>query len=147
MTRLFNLESYSELCTHANLYEIEIQSSLAYKNFLDKYQEHGYRSDSLYLHELTIRDELIPLKHLGVNLSQDRDRLYVVADRINSLSLRNFLRSGEKYIYRSVYHYWNYRQQIANNLDLNNSVVVVDLGVALEADVLVVAGQVFDVLL
>ena len=127
MTRLFNLESYSELCTHANLYEIEIQSSLAYKNFLDKYQEHGYRSDSLDLQELTIQDELIPLKHLGVNLSQDRDRLYVVADRINSLSLRNFLRSGEKYIYRSVYHYWNYHQQIANNLDLNKSVIIIDL--------------------
>ena len=128
MTRLFNLESYSELCTHANLYETEINSSLAYKHFFDRYRKRGYRNDSLYFQELTIQDELIPLKHLGVNLSQDRDHLYVVGDRINSLSLRDFLRSGEKYIYRSVYHYWNYRQQIANNLDLNNSVVVVDLG-------------------
>ena len=127
MTRLFNLESYSALCTHANLYETEINTSFAYKNSLDKYQEHGYRSDSLYLQELTIQDKLIPLKHLGVNLSQDSDRLYVVGDRLNSLSLGNFLRSGEKYIYRSVYHYWNYRQQIANNLDLNNSVVIIDL--------------------
>ena len=128
MTRLFNLESYSELCTHANLYETEINSSLAYKHFFDRYRKRGYRNDSLYFQELTIQDELIPLKHLGVHLSQDRDRLYVVGDRINSLSLRDFLRSGEKYIYRSVYHYWNYRQQIANNLDLNNSVVIIDLG-------------------
>jgi hypothetical protein len=126
MTRLFNLESYSELCTHANLYEKEINTSPAYKNFLDKYREHGYRSDSFYLQELTIQDELILLKHLGVNLSQDRDRLYVVADRINSLSLSNFLNRGEKYIYRSVYHYWNYQRQIANNLDLNSSVVFID---------------------
>ena len=133
MTRLFNLESYSELCTHANLYnkknlyETEIQNSLAYKNFLDEYRENGYRSDSPELQKLTISNELIPLKHLGVDLSQGDSNLYVVGDRINSLSLRDFLRAREKYIYRSVYHYWNYRQQIANNLDLNNSVVVVDL--------------------
>ena len=127
MTRLFNLESYSELCTHANLYETEIQNALAYKSFLDKYRKHGYRSDSFYLEELTIKDKLIPLKHLGVNLSQEGDRLYVVGDRINSLSLRNFLKAGEKYLYRSVYHYWNYQQQIANNLDLNKSIVFIDL--------------------
>ena len=126
MTRLFNLESYSELCTHANLYETEINTSFAYKNFLDKYRQ-GYRSDSLYLEELTIKDELIPLKHLGIDLSQKGDRLYVVGDRINSLSLRNFLKAGEKYLYRSVYHYWNYQQQIANNLDLKNSIVFIDL--------------------
>ena len=127
MTRLFNLESYSELCTQANLYEREISSSLDYKSFFDRHRE-GYRHDSFYPQELTVQDKLIPLKHLGVSLSQDFTDLYVVADRINSLSLRNFLRAGEKYIYRSVYHYWNYCQQIANNLDLNNSVVIVDLG-------------------
>ena len=127
MTRLFNLESYSELCTHANLYETEISSTPAYKSFLDKYQEYGYRHDAFYPQELTIQDELTPLKHLGVKLSQDFADLYIVADRINSLSLRNFLKPGEKYIYRSVYHYWNYRQQIADNLDLNKSVVVIDL--------------------
>lgn len=127
MTRLFNLESYSELCTHANLYETEIQNALAYKSFLDKYRKHGYRSDSFYFQELTIRDKLISLKHLGINLSQEGDRLYVVGDRINSLSLRNFLKPGEKYLYRSVYHYWNYQQQIANNLDLNKSIVFIDL--------------------
>nr|MDJ0572332.1 hypothetical protein [Pleurocapsa sp. MO_192.B19] len=118
---------YSELCTHANLYQTEINSPVAYKNFLDKYKERGYRNDSLYLQELTIQDELIPLKYLGVNLSPESDLLYVVGDRLNSLSLRNFLRSGEKYIYRSVYHYWNSHQQIANHLDINNSVVFIDL--------------------
>ena len=127
MTRLFNLESYPELCTHANLYETEIQN-LAYKNFIDKYQEQGYRSDSVHPQELTIKDELIPLKHIGVSLSPEPNNLYIVADRINSLSLRNFLKPGEKYLYRSVYHYWNYQQQIANNLNLNNSVVFIDLG-------------------
>ena len=128
MSRLFNLESYSELCTHANLYETEILNPLAYKNSLDKHQEYGYRNDSLYSQKLTIQDELIPLKHLGVNLSEDGQNLYVIRDRLDSLSLRNFLNPGEKYIYRSVYHYWNHRQQISNNLDLTNSLVVIDLG-------------------
>ena len=128
MTRLFNLESYSELCTHANLYETEILNPLAYKNSLDKHQEHGYRHDSLYPQSLTVKDELIPLKHLGVNLSEDGNNLYVIRDRLDSLSLRNFLNPGEKYIYRSVYHYWNYRQQIASNLNITNSLVVIDLG-------------------
>ena len=128
MSRLFNLESYSELCTHANLYETEILNPLAYKNSLDKHQESGYRHDSLYPRSLTVKDELMPLKHLGVNLSEDSQNLYVIRDRLDSLSLRNFLNPGEKYIYRSVYHYWNYRQQISNNLDLTNSLVVIDLG-------------------
>ena len=127
MSRLFNLESYSELCTHANLYETKILNPLAYKNSLDKHQESGYRHDSLYSQQLTVKDELIPLKHLGVNLSEDGNNLYVIRDRLDSLSLRNFLNPGEKYIYRSVYHYWNYRQQIASNLDLTNSLVVIDL--------------------
>jgi hypothetical protein len=128
MTRLFDLESYSELCTHANLYGTEIPNTLDYKNSLDKYQKHGYRHDSPYPQQLTIKDKLIPLKHLGINLSKDGNDLYVIRDRLDSLSLRNFLNPGEKYIYRSVYHYWNYRQQISNNLDLTNSVVVIDLG-------------------
>lgn len=127
MSRLFNLESYSELCTHANLYETEILNPSAYKSSLDKHQESGYRHDSLYPRSLTVKDELIPLKHLGVNLSEDGNNLYVIRDRLDSLSLRNFLNPGEKYIYRSVYHYWNYRQQIASNLDLTNSLVVIDL--------------------
>ena len=128
MSRLFNLESYPELCTHANLYETEILNSLAYKNSLDRHQEYGYRHDSLYPQSLTIQDELIPLKRLGVNLSEDGNNLYVIRDRLDSLSLRNFLNPGEKYIYRSVYHYWNYRQQIASNLNITNSLVVIDLG-------------------
>ena len=128
MSRLFNLESYSELCTHAHLYETKILNPLAYKNSLDKHQESGYRHDSLYSQSLTVKDELMPLKHLGVNLSEDSQNLYVIRDRLDSLSLRNFLNPGEKYIYRSVYHYWNYRQQISNNLDLTNSLVVIDLG-------------------
>ncbi len=103
MTRLFNLESYSELCARANLYETEINNSLAYKNFLDKYGEHGYRSDSLYLQELTIQDELIPLKYLGVNLSQESDRLYVVGDRINSLYLRNFVKQRYRWYCQKNY--------------------------------------------
>lgn len=83
MSRLFNLESYSELCTHANLYETEILNPLAYKNSLDKHQESGYRHDSLYSQQLTIQDELIPLKHLGVNLSEDGNNLYVIGDRLS----------------------------------------------------------------
>ncbi len=74
MSRLFNLESYSELCTHANLYETEIPEPLDYKKSLDKHQEHGYRHDSLYPRSLTIKDELIPLKHLGINLSEDDNK-------------------------------------------------------------------------
>ena len=128
MTRLFNLESYSELCTHANLYATEILNPLAYKNSLDKHQEHGYRYDSPSCQQLTIKDELIPLKHLGINLSEDGNNLYVIGDRLDSLSLRNLLNPGEKYIYHSVYHYWNHCQQINNNLDLTNSLIVIDLG-------------------
>ena len=127
MTRLFNLESYSQVCTHANLYETEISSPLAYKNFLDRYRQHGYRKDLGELKELTVRDELIPLKHLGVSLSENGSNLYIVDDRIDSLSLGNLLKPGEKYLYRSVYHYWNYRQQITNNLSLDNPVVFIDL--------------------
>ena len=127
MARLFNLESYSELCTHANLYDTKILNPLSYKNSLDKHQESSYRHDSLFLQSLTIEDELIPLKHLGIELSEDGNNLYVIRDRLDSLSLRNFLNPGEKYIYRSVYHYWNHRQQIANNLDLTNSLVIIDL--------------------
>ena len=126
MTRLFNLESYSELCTYANLYETEIQS-LAYKNFFDKYKERGYRNDSIYPQELTITDELISLKHPGIYLSEDGNNLYVICDRIDTLSLKNFLKPGERYIYRSVYHYWNYQRQIASNLDLKRSIVFIDL--------------------
>ena len=127
MTRLFNLESYSELCTHANLYETEILNPVAYKKSLDKHREHGYRHDALYPQSLTIKDELVSLKHLGISLSEDGNNLYVIRDWLDSLSLRNFLNPGEKYIYRSVYHYWNYREQISKNLDLTNSLVFIDL--------------------
>ena len=50
MTRLFNLESYSNLCTYTNLYsyESQIETPATYKSFLDKYCQLGYRSDSLY---------------------------------------------------------------------------------------------------
>ena len=128
MTRLYNLESYSELCAYTNLYETEIKSSLAgYKDFLDKYRKQGCCINSLHPQELSFRDKPIPMQHLGIELSEDKNNLYVVPDRINSLSLRTFLNPGELYIYKSVYHYWNYRHQIANNIDLNKPVIIIDL--------------------
>ena len=128
MTRLYNLESYSELCAYANLYEKKVESSLAaYKNFLDKYKKQGYCSNSIHPKELNFRDDLIREQHLGIELSKDNNNLYIIPDRINSLSLSNILNPGEDYIYKSVYHYWNYRHQIANNINLNKPVVIIDL--------------------
>ncbi len=128
MTRLYNLESYPELCAYTNLYEKKVENSLAaYKNFLDKYRKQGYCSNSLHPKKLSFRDKPIPMQHLGIELSGDNHNLYVIPDRINSLSLSSILNPGEDYIYKSVYHYWNYRHQIANNIDLNKPVVIIDL--------------------
>lgn len=128
MTRLYNLESYPELCAYTNLYEKNVESSLAeYKNFLDKYKNQGYCINSIYPKELSFRDEPISMQHLGIELSKENHNLYIIPDRINSLSLSNILKTGEDYIYKSVYHYWNYCHQIANNIDLNQPVVIIDL--------------------
>ncbi len=128
MTRLYNLESYSELCTYTNLYEKKIESSLSkYKNFLDKYQNQGYCINSFYTEKLSLQDNSISIQYPGIELSQENNNLYIIPDRINSLDLSNILKPGEDYIYKSVYHYWNYYNQIADNLDLSKPTVIIDL--------------------
>ena len=128
MTRLYNLESYPELCTYTNLYDKQVESSLSeYKNFLDKYKSQGYCINSIHPQELSLRDEPISIEHLGIELSKDNQNVYIIPDRINSLSLSNILRSGEHYIYKSIYHYWNYQHQINNNLNFEQPVIIIDL--------------------
>jgi hypothetical protein len=134
MTRLFNLESYPELCSYAHLYETEIETLIpkdsfpsAYKNFLDKSKERGYRADSVCSQQLSLRDEPISLQILGIELAGKNNNIYVVPDRINSLALRNLLKPGELYIYKSAYYYWNYFEQITNHVNLNKPVLFIDL--------------------
>ncbi|MBE9168937.1 hypothetical protein IQ238_15930 [Pleurocapsales cyanobacterium LEGE 06147] len=134
MTRLFNLESYPELCSYAHLYETEVEQLIpkdslpsAYKYFLDKYKNQGYRADFVCYQKLSLKDEPISLQNLGIELSKNDKNLYIVPDRINSLDLRNLLKPGESYIYKSAYYYWNYFEQITNNVDLNKPVIFIDL--------------------
>lgn len=134
MTRLFNLESYPELCSYAHLYETEIETLIpqnsfpsAYKNFLDKYKDRGYCADSVYPQELSLKDEPISFKNLGIYLSEKDKNIYVVPDKIKLLDLKNLLKSEESYIYKSAYYYWNYLEQITKNLDLNKPVIFIDL--------------------
>jgi hypothetical protein len=135
MTRLFNLESYCELCSYAHLYNQEIKTLITqegnylsqYKVFLERYYKQGFLTDFERAQELKLRDRAISATYLGLELPGDNQSLYIVPDRIDLLTLERFFKLGERHLYRSVYHYWNNIQQISENVDLSKPVVFLDL--------------------
>ena len=134
MTRLFDLESYTKLCSYALLYNEKIDNLLphkdnsyfTYKTFLDKNDKQGYLADFNYSQALTLSKDYIPVTHLGIDVSEDNQRLYIVPDRIDLLTLQRGLKLGERHLYKSVYHYWNNLAQFSTNM-LIKPVVFIDL--------------------
>ena len=135
MTRLFDLESYTKLCSYALLYDREIDNlispqqddfSFEYKRFLDENDKQGYLTDSNHLSELTLSERYILPTHLGLDISEDNQRLYIVPDRLDLLTLQRGLKLGERHLYKSVYHYWNNLKQFSTNM-LSKPVVFIDL--------------------
>lgn len=141
MTRLFNLESYPELCSYAQLYNQELSNLIPqsdsfpsdYKVFLHTCSEQSYFADSPNCQNLTFRDEFIQHNNVYIDLPGDTPKIYIVPDKSDLLTLRSFLKPGESYIYKSAYHYWNYLGQITNHVELSKPVIFIDLNTLTES--------------
>lgn len=141
MTRLFNLESYPDLCSYAQLYNQELSNLIpqsdsfpsAYKVFLHNCSDQSYFADSPTCQNLTFTNDSIQHKNVYIDLPGDTQKIYVVPDKSDLLTLRSFLKPGESYIYKSAYHYWNYLDQITNNVELRKPVIFIDLNTLTES--------------
>lgn len=128
MTRLFNLESYAEVCSLAQLYNQPIEASISgYKAFIDRYQGYGYLADAIHPSSLSLNYNSIPHQSIGVDLTGDQQKLYIIPDRLNLLRLRTLFKPGENYLYKSAYYYWNYHSQIRPYLNRYKKVIFLDL--------------------
>ncbi len=134
MTRLFNLESYPQLCKYANLYQQNITNLIPeedcfpsdYKSRLSKENNQGYLSDKNTFNLLITNSQIPQLQEFFINLDEINQDLYIINDNLNLLSLRNVFTTGEKYLYKTVYYYWNYYSQIQPFLREKTSLIFLD---------------------
>ena len=127
MTRLFNLDSYPELCSFALLFEQEIKKLLpksenfaaSYKKLLENYSKKSYLFEPQCESELTYKKKLSFVNCLGIKLAGENQALYVVPDKVDLLTLKKFFKSTETYLYKSAYYYWNYFDYVTSCVDPN----------------------------
>lgn len=131
MTRLFNLESYPEICKYTQIFgeSLSLNSPnipFAYRDFLNTYKDRHFLSPanlSSYYSNTIVRGEYKP-QFLGDQLDDQQEGDLVIVRDIDVLSLQNL---DCPYIYASAYRYWNYVTQLQNIAKENKPLVIYDL--------------------
>lgn len=131
MTRLFNLESYPEICKYTQIFgeSLSLNSPnipFAYRDFLNTYKDRHFISPanlSSYYSNTIVRGEYKP-QFLGDQLDDQQEGDLVIVRDIDVLSLQNL---DCPYIYASAYRYWNYVTQLQNIAKENKPLVIYDL--------------------
>jgi len=131
MTRLFNLESYPEICRYTQIFgeSLSLNSSnvpFAYRDFLNTYRDRLFLSPANLLshcsNALTWGEYKPQL--LGDKLDDEQQGDLVIVRDIDVLSLQNL---DCPYIYASAYRYWNYITQLQNIAKEGKPLVIYDL--------------------
>ena len=133
MTKLLNLESYTDFCRYTQIFKAKFPVNnsgipIRYKNFLTKYRDHPFLQSPVLLNNfpdsLTSRSEALIPHTLGIELDdQKTDDLVIVRD-IDVLSLRSL---GGRYLYSSAYRYWNFVSQLKDLAQIDKPIVIYDL--------------------
>jgi hypothetical protein len=133
MTKLLNLESYTDFCRYTQIFKAKFPVNnsgipIHYKNFLMEYRDHPFLQSPILLNDfpdsLTSRSEALIPHTLGIELDDKKtDDLVIVRD-IDVLSLRSL---GGRYLYASAYRYWNFVSQLKDIAQTNKPIVIYDL--------------------
>ena len=133
MTKLLNLESYTDFCRYTQIFKAKFPVNnsgipIRYKNFLTEYRNHPFLQSPVLLNDfpdsLTSRSEALIPHTLGIELDdQKTDDLVIVRD-IDVLSLRSL---GGRYLYSSAYRYWNFVSQLKDLAQIDKPIVIYDL--------------------
>ena len=132
MTTIFPLECYPTIYAASLLFQNEdvLITNNSLKNihrFWKERKEHTYIQEQPVT-ELSINSKDPFLHSLGVKIIDDSSNsLFIVPDEINALTLKELLDSNDEYLYRSVYHYWNYLSQLQNSLPIDRPIIFLDL--------------------
>jgi len=138
MTRLFNLESYTEYCQYTILFQnspvqLVDESRELYRFLLERYASKHYLLapiiNSNRSSQLTINPHKLDYLSAGIELTQgEKQRLFIISDTLDLMTLTtsNILGRGDAYLYNSAYHYWNHYIEI-NQYSMMKPLVFVDL--------------------
>jgi hypothetical protein len=140
MTKLFNLQSYIECCQYAHLFNQVIENLIPatgnlatiYKTqLIDKTEQHPYLQQPIININLTENLSINPnnLNYIlmGTELTQgEKQRLFIIGDTVDLMTLNSNLGYQDSYLYSSAYHYWNHYQEI-QKYQITKPLIFIDL--------------------